>query len=257
MRLLRTSSAWLLAITLMGAGHAQAGRPQVFWASDPVRPNETVLLQGSDFGAAPVVEVSRLPDGNAAEPAADDPRAWRRAEVFQAGDSSLKLMLPADWKMGAYACRVTAGEATSAPVAINVPDPWWIQGDRGDSATPGGWLRVFGKSLHFTGPSLARLQPEQGAAVVLQTAAADCFALRFALPTELAQGTYTVSVHNDFGGASAGAGPAKCGSNARSPGRRRSSACWIFTARMQSPKRPKRCPSTVRCPTAPRAFKPR
>lgn len=35
----------------------------------------------------------------------------------------------------------------SDPIAINLPDVWWVLGDRGDTATPGGWLRVFGRSI--------------------------------------------------------------------------------------------------------------
>ena len=137
------------ALAALGAGTSSAG-PQVFWASDPVRPNETVLLQGNDFGSAAVVEVSRWDDAMVTAPTAEvEAKSWTRVPVLQASDCSLKFVVPADWKMGVFACRVTAGGATSAPVLVNAPDPWWVQGDRGASATPGGWLRIFGKSLSF------------------------------------------------------------------------------------------------------------
>lgn len=187
------------ALVFFVAGELSAA-PQVFWASDPVRPNETVLLQGSDFGGVEAVEVARLEDGKPTVPAAlGETKAWTRVPVVQASDCSLKFTLPADWKMGVFACRVTVGGASSSAVLINAPDPWWLQGDRGESATPGGWLRIFGKSLGFDLHSLVRLEPEKGEAVVLEPAG-DGFALRLELPASLAPGVYKVYVHNGLGG---------------------------------------------------------
>ncbi len=179
--------------------------PQVFWASDPVRPNETVLLQGHGFGSAAVVEVARLEDGGRPEDSARvvEPSGWTRVPVLQASECSMKFALPADWKMGVFACRVTVGGLTSPPVLVNAPDPWWLQGDRGASATPGGWLRVFGKSLGFGNRLRVRLESEHGPAIVLDAAGGDCYAARLALPGNLKPATYAVSVHNGFGGGAA------------------------------------------------------
>jgi hypothetical protein len=172
----------------------------VFWASDPVRPNETVLLQGNDFGGA-VVEAARLEDGKPTAPAAAvKAKRWTRLPVLQGSDCSLKFVLPADWPLGVFACRVTAGGVSSPPVLVNAPDPWWLQGDRGESATPGGWLRVFGKSLGFGNRSIVRLEPEQGTAINLDPVAGDCYALRIELPADLKPDAYTVYIHNGFGG---------------------------------------------------------
>ena len=35
----------------------------------------------------------------------------------------------------------------SAPLVVNKPDIWWWQGDAGNTSTPGGWLRAFGRSV--------------------------------------------------------------------------------------------------------------
>ena len=83
---------------------------------------------------------------------------------------------------------------------VNAPDPWWLQGDGGEGATPGGWLRVFGKSLGFGGVSRALLRDERGKVIVLPAAPNDGFALRFTLPKALTPGNYTVFVHNGTGG---------------------------------------------------------
>ncbi len=162
-----TYSACFLTAALMGlAAEESLAAPQVFWASDPVRPDETVLLQGSDFGSAAIVEATRLDDGQATAPAGVvKVKEWTRVPVLQASDCSLKFVVPADWKVGVFACRVTAGGATSAPVLVNAPDAWWMQGDRGASATPGGWLRIFGKSLAFAHRSVGEAGEKSNSAL--------------------------------------------------------------------------------------------
>ena len=60
--------------------------------------------------------------------------------------------------MSIWACRVRRGETLSEPVILNAPEPWWWNGDSGQTASPGGWLRVFGKSLNFGGASQAVLR---------------------------------------------------------------------------------------------------
>ena len=80
---LRLWSVFFLASALDVATAAAA--PQVFWASDPVRPGETVLLQGSDFGSSPVVEIARLADDAPAAPAAAiGAEQWTRAPCCKA-----------------------------------------------------------------------------------------------------------------------------------------------------------------------------
>ena len=259
---LRTLAAALLGISLTAA--APAG-PRIFWASDPVRPDETVLLQGCDFAGASV-EVARLADEaqaapgksaqsacprltphscGAAVPAASaggtpapqdvsgpaESPPWTRVPALQASESSLKCTLPAGEKLGIFACRVKAGNSVSTPVLLNAPDPWWLQGDEGRAATPGGWLRIFGKSLHFDKPSRVQLRSDPAEPVTLEPAAADNYALRLALPASLKPGRYAVRVHNGFGGAATWRPPAPSASSRRRPGRRPCSACWTSTAR--------------------------
>jgi hypothetical protein len=173
--------------------------PQVFWASDPVGPDETVLVQGCDLGEA-VVELARLADDAPTAAVGTAAARWDRPAILQASGSSLKFTVPADWKPGIFAFRARNKEGDSGPVLLNAPDPWWLQGDEGAAATPGGWFRVFGKSLNFHRSSSLRLEPQQGPPITLKADAADCYALRFVMPANIEPGQYTARVHNGFGG---------------------------------------------------------
>lgn len=212
----------LLSAVVAATAAPPAGPPRVFWASDPVRPGETVMVHGSDLGDAATpatVEMARFDDGDpaaapttpATRPAAPD--HWARVPVLQAGDDgrTLKFAVPAAWQPGVFACRVTAGGSASDPVLVNAPDPWWVQGDEGEAASPGGWLRVFGKSLAAGGDAaaaaeaLARLEPEAGGepTPLRPAAGSDDYGLRFDVPPAVPPGKYAVRVHNGRGGPAA------------------------------------------------------
>ena len=52
----------LLCSVAHSADATSGWQPRIFWASSPVRPDETVLVQGSDFGPNAIVEMARLDD---------------------------------------------------------------------------------------------------------------------------------------------------------------------------------------------------
>jgi hypothetical protein len=188
---LSTLCLLLIAALVLPAG---AETPRIFWASDPVRPDETVLVQGSEFDGAKV-ELLKLADSG--QPAAGP----QKMEVLQGSESSLKFIVPADWKQGVYALKVTGKDGkVSKEWLINSPDVWWTQGDEGEAATPGGWLRAFGKSLNFGGKTVLRLTPESGKRIELAATKADAFAASFEIPPGLAPGSYTAAMHNGLGG---------------------------------------------------------
>ena len=140
------SSAVLVVPAVRAAG---AEVPVVFWASDPVRPGEVVVVQGGRWGKQPKVEVSR--------PAETPTKGTETLSPLQCSDDSLTFLVPAAWKPGIYRFEIQADGAKSAPVWLNAPDPWWQQGDWGKEASPGGWLRIFGKCLSFDEGASVRL----------------------------------------------------------------------------------------------------
>ncbi|MEN6343652.1 MAG: glycosyl hydrolase family 28-related protein [Armatimonadia bacterium] len=192
-----------LFLSLLGAVALAAPSPTILWASDPVRPDETVVIFGGGFEAGSQVEGLRLPDSPCGAPTADAELPagdWQRLEVLQADARCVKAVIPADWRPGVFAVRVRVGEAVSRPALANRPDPWWVQGDQGFGASSGGWLRVFGKCLAFDAPATVVLIDSKGVQVTLQPTRADCYSLNLALPSSLPPTDYTVWVHNGLGG---------------------------------------------------------
>jgi hypothetical protein len=120
-----------------------------------------------------------------------------------------------------WACRVRQGGAVSAPVILNAPAPWWWNGDGGEFASPGGWLRVFGKSPSFGGESRALLRTSDGRSISLAARAGSGYALSVPLSADIPAGDYTLSIHNGLGGdaswRSAGTVAAEAGVDLRQP----------------------------------------
>lgn len=190
-----------LTLTALAAS-AGAAAPVVFWGSDPVAPDETVLLLGGGYGPDTSVEVAPLPDAAPGAPtdASPEATAWQRVDILQLSPQSLKFVLPADLPAGAFVCRVSSGGAVSAPFLLNAPDPWWFQGDEGARVTPSGWLRVFGRCLDSDGRGQVVLSDPAGGAHPTTTVAAGTWALTVTLPADLAPSDYAVWVHNGAGG---------------------------------------------------------
>jgi len=185
--------------------------PTVFWHSDPIGPDESVLVIGSDLGPAPQVELIRLDDGAVETPdaEADLVGAWVRVEPLQPTDGSLKLIIPADMPDGIVGYRITVGQAAATGL-LNRPVAWWVQGDLGPAASPGGWLRLLGKNLASAGdgavhPSVYLKGPEQ----LPLPAQATCYQSRAQIPADLAPGEYEVYAHSGRGGAAGWSEPLK------------------------------------------------
>jgi hypothetical protein len=162
-------------------------KPVVIWASDPVRAGETVVVRGDGFGENANVEIS-LPRGRKTG-------EWTAAEVLQQTASTLKFALPADIGDGIVSFRITQDGRTSEASVLNAPKIWWMQGDETETATPGGWLRLFGLNLQAHPGAKLSLRSTQSN-ITIAPEAIDEFALRFTLPADLAAGDYEVVWQN-------------------------------------------------------------
>ena len=67
------------------------------------------------------------------------------------------MVIPRQLREGVFALWVHASEGWSDPFFLNRPQLWWVQGDRGDVATQGGWFRILGTNLSWE--SLPRARP--------------------------------------------------------------------------------------------------
>jgi len=194
---------------------AAADNPTIVWASSPVRPDETVVIAGDSFTASDattVIELAPLentppgepPAGPGPEPAAATiPAAsWQPQPLLRGDAESIAAVVPATWPQGLWACRVKRGDAVSAPVGLNAPVAWWIQGDAGETAAPGGAVRVFGHSLSFqaAGQPAAALRGDDNAVVSLTVTESTPYALTVQLPADAKLGSHRLWVHNGLGG---------------------------------------------------------
>lgn len=196
---------WVLAI----AGRAGAAGPAVFWASDPVRPGEAVVVIGDGFGERPAVEVVRLPDDAATQPAPLEFN-WSgaaKAEVLQSSAQSVKFALPADAKPGVFGYRITSPDGNATGL-LNRPRIWWAQGDLGTAASPGGCVSAFGVCLGADPKQQAKTAVRlEGPRTLTLPAEADAYSARCQLPADLPPGEYKVSLHSGLGGAPAWSEP--------------------------------------------------
>lgn len=198
MRCLAILSGLILGVVVNSVG-AGADAPVVFWASDPVRPDEVVVVQGGRWGKQPTVKLSWLKDGDLTADAQSQARNAETLAPLQSSAEALKFLVPASWKPGVYRFTINADGAQSMPVMLNVPYPWWQQGDAGKEASPGGWLRILGQCLSFEGQARVELR-RQGHKLTLLPKPQDCWSLNVELPIDLSAGEYEVLVHNGYGG---------------------------------------------------------
>jgi hypothetical protein len=180
-----------LLLGLLTAAHAA---PVVVYTNDPVAPNQTVMALGDGFGANPKVDIARLADAPAGEP---QPAAWPgagvAAEVLAGDDRAVKFVVPPTFKPGVYAWRVNGVFVG----LLNRPTPWWLQGDRGPAASPGGRLMVCGRGLGgergvllMEGPQTRHVALDPGGP----------YQRVVNLPKDLAPGTYQCRLHTGRGG---------------------------------------------------------
>ncbi|WP_271623812.1 glycosyl hydrolase family 28-related protein [Bradyrhizobium sp. CCBAU 11430] len=183
-------SAWVVAC------EPATGAPSVFWASDPVRPDETVLVVGDGLAKVETVEITRVADQ--AERAAPPAQGVKVIPV-QVSNESLKFTIPKDIAQGVY--RITFGNDPAPILDLNAPTIYWPQGDLGASSSPGGWLRVFGRNISSGQGTMVRLKPAGGTGgeITLQPSAASVWDATFNLPANLAGGEYSVRLWNGHG----------------------------------------------------------
>lgn len=129
----------IIALNVLSvSSKSDVSAPVVTWVSTPVQPGQVLLIQGCCFNNATAVSIV----------AAGGQQA--RLIPEQVSMNSLKVVVPTTFPNGSvYNISIVASDVgvSSDATFVNVPDAWWVQGDQGDTASPGGWLRVIGNCL--------------------------------------------------------------------------------------------------------------
>lgn len=190
----RCSRAFITAALAVGVAavvNVSPGQaPVVYWSAEPVLPGQTAMLQGSGWADGDVVAIqqSRTTDFQIVPPAdvAINPR-------------SVCFVVPPTLKPGVCKCTVTSRDGTLIWL-LNMPQIWWSQADSGQSGTPGGWLRLFGRCLAFEGVSPSVELRSGSDRFPLEIVEALSWTLTARLSKPLPHGDYEVWAHNGTGG---------------------------------------------------------
>ena len=96
---------------------ARSETPKVFWHSQPVKPNETVMVQGHAISTTTLVDVQRLDDGARGIPFPRTDAVLNsptRIAPLLFGESLLNFVIPSDWPQGVFAYRLANASAGPA-----------------------------------------------------------------------------------------------------------------------------------------------
>jgi hypothetical protein len=167
-------------------------RPTVFWQSDPVAPNETLVVSGDHFSEDSVVSLAKLNKNN-------ELGKWIEIKPLETAINSIKAVIPDKWESGIYAMRIKCGKLRSQTVYVNAVNAWWMQGDEGvNTASVGGWLRLFGPCVHLDDKCSVTLTQEK-VSKTLEAKGNSQFDLGVTIPQDISPGMYDVQVNNGYG----------------------------------------------------------
>lgn len=161
-------------------------RPIVFYTGNTVAaPGDTVCIRGEDLEG---LRDATLSDGRRTQPVV----------LQQLCAQSFKFTVPETFSPGAFAFSAQS-EAGKAEFLLNAPVVRWLQGDEGEGATGGGWLRLNGECMRVTegAPPLLTLRLPDGEKALAPERVYDDYSVGFAMPA-LAPGAYPARYCNGF-----------------------------------------------------------
>ena len=168
------------------------------------------MAAGVNLDSNAAVQLARLDDTPVTAPGdaktvAD--AAGPPAHVIQTSSTAVKFVIPVDVGNGVFAYRITTPDGVVSGL-LNCPNVWWAQGDAGIQATPGGWVRLFGRCLKSREEKVADTTVAlQGPQTFLVKATGDEYAVKVTMPDDIPLGDYRVYVHNGAGGNAAWSNP--------------------------------------------------
>lgn len=98
--------------------------------------------------------------------------ALNTTAMLSPSNDAVTAVIPASAPAGSYSVQLfRSGSDTplSDAYTVNAPELWWAQGDRGETATAGGWVRLFGRNLVLPTSRASTDQTDCGAACKLDS----------------------------------------------------------------------------------------
>jgi parallel beta-helix repeat protein len=174
--------------------------PSVFWFNDPVGPDDTVIVTGSELDKIIGVRVARIAKAMGDNgKSVDEPS--KTVNIVQANPQSLKFVVPKEFNSGIYRFELSHERGVLTERA-NLPTVYWIQANLGEAASPAGWVRIFGRNIVRREHAQLTLTSSHGSAVVnLTSEKGDLWSGSFNLPSDIAVDTYRLRLSNGDGGA--------------------------------------------------------
>lgn len=190
----------LVAITMTAAlcltSFAASASPKIFWASDPVGPDETVQIIGDGLEEIDSVRVRRLRDNQTAGPAPE----WLSAERLQQSGQALKFVIPSTIGAGIYQYELITDQGETVQGDLNTPSVYWAQGDAGGSASRGGWIRLLGRNIARAESARLTLIGSAGQGThQLNPRVWSLWDATFDVPRDLPSGEYSLRLSNGNG----------------------------------------------------------
>ena len=191
----------LFAMFLFASIGSASAQPAIFWFNDPVGPDETVLVTGADLHEVTSATVARIPDQGAISAPQEETLRYcaagqpiipeiRDSEGVCVGHLPVH---PDPWTGIANRPRQSADDLLDA-------------GNLGDSASPGGWIQVFGRNIvRQPGRAQLVLQPDgSNAPTKAVLTKGDLWRGAFRVPDQLPPGRYNLRLTNGDGGETSG-----------------------------------------------------
>ena len=193
-----------------------SARPDAFWFPNPLLPNDTALIAGSELDISSNVSICAIVNDVKSHHPVCGPA--HIARVDKQSDASLQFVVPPNLPSGAsYRVTLVPG---GRHIWLNTPEVEWLAGDDGGAAvTAGGWLRVYGRGLtwseHRCVPTSARTNAsstrlllmrsdkcgtrqdcDESRVAPIKALLASCHELYFPIPGSLPPGAYTATIDN-------------------------------------------------------------
>lgn len=164
----------------------------IIWHSDPVRPNETVMVNGYGFESDSKVFLkleSEKPE-----------QKEKSIKPLNLTSESLMFVVPENWPTGIYSFCIKHARGRSNQAMVNRPDIWWFQGDNGvNSAFQDGWIRFQGKCLAFDEVPVIKLISADDKASKLQVESTSMYSVGAVVPDNIEPGEYRIVFSNGYG----------------------------------------------------------